>query len=374
MITIDFFLSPSAAGGVPMNPANAGSEAMGGGCRAGFVGLVKATARLGNYKVRAFSTWTTKRVEIDGVEYVRLDQRKPNDPPTDVALGFYDVTMLVGNEAKLRIGSHHTLIPYVAFDWIDVNTAPCQWAVDHLKKGFDPHGKWAVLPNAIEGLDDVEWSPVPGRCIYHTSPDRGLHLVFDVWPDIRERVPGATLHVVGDVMGCAKGHYVERSVRGERAKLLLQNLEKAQAAGGVELLGRLSRYDLLREISEASCFSFAASCSAPCETWSTSILECCRIGVPVVLAPVDALASVWGDIVLMTGAPAEEYLRPRTTVRELLTSNGRAFLDGVLDVLTKPDVSAALSLRQKLKTEGFTFDNAAKILDRIITENLEVAS
>ena len=328
------------------------ADDFGGGSRAGFLGLVRAMGRRGDYKVRAISTFAQRQVEHDGVEYVRLDQRHTLDTP-DVVLAYYDTGPLVGHKAGLRIASHHTLIPYMgAWDWSDVNTAPCDWAVDHLRRCFDPHGRWATLPNAVEGLDGVEWKPVPGRVIYHTSPDRGLSRLLGMWPEIRARVPHATLHVVGDVRGACTFAGPERSVRGRRAAELAANLVKAEQAGGVVLLGRLTRADLLRELSEASCFAFPADVSAPCETWSISVHECLYIGVPVVLDPVDALGSLWGGHTAMPGD----------------IGGAATFADGVALMLTDKDKAKWVSDCGREVRRKYSFDASAAMLNRIVVE------
>jgi glycosyltransferase involved in cell wall biosynthesis len=349
MKTLDMILSATASGGVIMHAKTAGLEASGGGCRAGFAGLVRAMGRLGKYKIRAFSTYAEKHIEHDCIDYIRLDQYRihANEVP-DAILAYYDVLPLAGNLSPLRIGSHHTLLPYIAWDHIDINTAPCSWARDFLKRGYHPHGRWETLPNAVEGLDGIEWDPVPGRVIYHTSPDRGLHLLLDMWPEIRARVPHATLHVVGDVRQMIDCKYPPRSVREQRAKMMAAGLAKATAAGGLTMLGRLTRADLLEELRHAACFAFPCDVVAPCETFSISVLESMSIGVPVVLQPQDALESLWGDAVVIAGVYQNE------------------FVEAVVEVITDADAASIVSRRQKKAAEQYTFENAAKVLDEII--------
>jgi glycosyltransferase involved in cell wall biosynthesis len=330
-----------------MDPRTAGTEALGGGCRAGFSGLVKALSKTGKFEVTAISTYRERRVEADDVLYVRLDEARMLPVP-DIALAYYDVRVLNGLEADLRIASHHSLIPYYAWEYSDINTAPCPWAVEYLKRGYAPHGRWEVLPNAVEGLDGIDWKPVPGRVLYHTSPDRGLHLLLAAWPEIRRRVPNAELHVLGDPVGIATAKYPERSVLYRRSQAMARGLKAADEAGGLTLLGRLPRREVLREISEAACFPFPASVSVPCETFSVSILESMWVGVPVVLSPVDALESLWGDYVYSVPSPAELNMGPMVT--------------GVVEMLTNPRHAQRISERQKAYARTFTFERKAAAL------------
>ena len=342
-------LAPRASGGLLIDAADPKNVAHGGGCRDGFLGLSKRMPKHG-YKVRAFSTFVDRRVELDGVEYIRLDEMR-SYPNPDVMLAYYDTSPLVGIDKNVfRIASHHTYKPYAHFDWSDVNTAPSTRSREHLRSRYEPCGEWQTLPNGVE--INVVRNPVSGRVIYHTSPDRGLYLLLGVWPEVRRRVPDATLHIVGSVVDATRIADIEgiHPVMRERAGKLRDNLAAAQEAGGVTLLGRLSRPDLDKELSEASVFAFPADVSAPCETFSVSIMECLAIGLPVVLAPCDALGGIYKGAVTMTPEPVVEHVGE--------------FLDALVGVLLNPpDTTAGKELAAK-----YTFEAQADVLDSIIRQ------
>lgn len=349
MPLLHMVLAPRASGGILIDAANPDAVAHGGGCRTGFLGLAKAMAAKG-YRVRAFSTFLDRHVERNGVEYIRLDQMRSYGKP-DALLAYYDTSPLVGETGMLRIASHHTYTPYAHFEWADVNTAPSQPAVDHLRARYEPHGTWYVLPNGVEL--SVDRKPVPGRVIYHTSPDRGLHLLLAAWPEIRRRLPHATLHVVGPVeeAAClADIEGVNPKIR-HRASLLRDGLLAAQEAGGVELLGRVSRPVLDNELAEASLFAFPGSVSAPCETFSVSIMECLAIGLPVVMSPVDALEHVYGGAVTMVASPAEDHMPE--------------FIDSVVSVL-RDGVGTEAGKRLAAR---YSFEEQASHLDKILVSH-----
>lgn len=356
---IQLMLSRDAAGGQVTDPRDhlAGSGA--GGSRAGYCGLVRALGRRGDYDVTAFSTFAREEEVLDGVRYVRLDAVEDEWGEADVCFAFYDVRPLVGvkyDPKRLRIGSHHTLVPYAAWPHIDVNTAPCQWAADFLRRGYRPLGKWEVLPNGVEGLDAVEHRPVPGRVIWQTSPDRGLHHLLLAWPEIRRRVPHATLQVTGIPEQMARGFLRpewDGSDEGRVGRMLADGIVAAREAGGVEFLGRVSRPRMLELLSEASCAAYPFELYAPCETFSISILEAMAVGVPVVMCPVDALESLWGEHAVTcrpTSDPGWED----------------DFVMSVTSVLLRGPYSAG-SARDYAR--AFTFDREAEALHQIIQKH-----
>ena len=351
-------LTEYATGGRPIDPlAFEANDHWGGGCRAGFMGLVKAASK--HFDVRAISQFTTSHRDGD-IDYTHLGAGGGSVP--DAVLAYYDTTPLQHyNDPKtLRIASHHTYLPPCQnFDFADVNVAPSEHAMRTLKATWDPLGDWDVLPNALPAsLANVVHRPVSGRVIYHTSPDRGLAGLLTMWPEIRRRVPHATLHVVGDVEVQVTGYYsqlaLSRSVRGRRSRELMEAREAALAAGGVEFLGTLSRARVLEELSQAACFAFPCSVSQPCETFSISIMECIRIGVPVVLRPADALAEIYDDKVAGWADEVEWQ---------------EEFVGWVVRVLHHHSTNAAHS---KEWASSFTFESAASALFGIYCRHVSV--
>jgi len=357
--TLFMILTPEAAGNCVLDPRDPTGGARGGGSKAGFMGLVRAMGRLGKYDVKAFSTFRDRKTTVDCVDYIRITETGQYAAP-DVAFAYYDVRPLMGNGARLRIASHHTLLPFHAWPWGDVHTAPCDWATEYLQRTHYPHGEWRTLPNAIEGLDGVEWKPEPGRVLYHTSPDRGLHLLLSAWPEIRRRVPNAVLHVVGEphetiTMGdhaaLAGGYF------WQRAQELKYGLEVAAKAGGFKLLGRMPRKTLLSELSQAACVALPFELSSPCETFSITVLESLAIGIPVVLSPADALESIYnGSGVCLVQSPARDYMG--------------SFVQAVAKMITDSSAAQRASERGREFAKAYTFDAAAHVLDGIIEDGL----
>lgn len=345
---VRLMLSRTGTGGQVLDPRDPSGGTFGGGGKAGFMGLVRALGRLGRYEVTAASTFRDRDLVVDGVRYVDIDEPLP---VPEVAIGYYDVRVLQHLIGPFRIGLHHTLFPYLAWDFIDLNTAPSKYAVDYLRR-MRPRARWEVLPNAVEGLGHVAWDPVPGRIIHHTSPDRGLYNLLERWPEIRARVPNATLHVGGDPQSIAEANaslFLRDSLSGEMSRRLADGMKTAKEVGGVKFLGALPRAELLEEIRHASVFAAPFEVMIPSETWSISVHECCAIGVPVVMSPVDALRSLWYGVV------AE-------VTPEIAEDRGE-FVDAVVRVLTDPDYARRMSVRQREGVTKFSFDRMARTVE-----------
>jgi glycosyltransferase involved in cell wall biosynthesis/tetratricopeptide (TPR) repeat protein len=354
-LKLQIILSPDGSGRQLLDPTDPSGGRAGGGGKAGFLGLTRAMGRLGTYDVTALSTFKDRFHVIDGVTYLGLDELAP---PADVVIAYYDVRVLSQVMGPLRVGMHHTLAPYNAWPFIDVNTAPSEYALEYCRR-LRPRATWRVVPNAVEGLEGVVWKPVPGRVLHHTSPDRGLYNLLERWGEIRARVPHATLHVAGNPGDMAKA-YQQPSLKGsieyDMAIRLEAGMATAKEIGGVRFLGSLPRVDLLEEIASAACFASAFEMLIPSETWSITIHECCEVGVPCVIAPADALRSLWEDVVECGPDIADDR---------------GEFVDSVVRMLTDEKAAREVSTRQKAHVAQFSFDRTAQAMDSAIREALD---
>lgn len=99
--------------------------------------------------------------------------------------------------------SHFPNREQIAEGWLDGTDIVMALNEYHKRLYLDygcPEDKLQVCPIFIE-LDefprDVE--RIPGRCIYCSCPDRGLRVLLEKWPEIKQRNPEATLQICWNV-------------------------------------------------------------------------------------------------------------------------------------------------------------------------------
>ena len=352
-------LAEHASGGIVFDPRDPGAVKNGGGCRDGFIGLAKALAATSRYRVVAASTWSFEKAESDGVEWVRLDQLQAYGKP-EVLFAYYDTSSLVRFTGQVKIASHHTYFPHMiggiaqAGTFADVNTAPSKDSVEFLKQNFAPHAEWHLLPNGVKDRG-IKWKPVSGRILYHTSPDRGLDHLLNALPEILTDVPFATLHVVGDPQGLLKTKIRDPKFTALQERMR-KGIEVAEATGRVKFLGKLSREDLDREISEANVFAFPADLTGKAETFSVSLMECCQAGVPIVTSRVDSLGEIYGELCTVE-APVADHMKE--------------FVAEVVAILKQHPFAQAMSEAGKQLAAKYTFEAQAEKLSQIIDDQLD---
>ncbi len=146
---------------------------------------------------------------------------------------------------------------------------------------------------------------IPGRLIYCSMPDRGLSLLWEMWPEIKERVPHASLVITGDF-----------SLWGYEPS----NQEDKDAWHGrkdVFFLGKIERQRLVKEQLAAQVHSF------PCkfkELFCISVAECQVAGAWPVTSNIAALPTTnqWGTIIWGNDFDYQW---------------GRSYIDSLVDVL-----------------------------------------
>jgi glycosyltransferase involved in cell wall biosynthesis len=130
----------------------------------------------------------------------------------------------------------------------------------------------------------------PHKAIYSSSPDRGLAVLLDLWPRIREQVPDATLDV----------YYGFQNI--EKALALTKDLNLAYVAArmkqqlaelpGVTDHGRVDQQTLARAMMGAGVLAY---CTPWLETSCISAMESQAAGMRIVTTGLAALSETVGE-------------------------------------------------------------------------------
>lgn len=131
-----------------------------------------------------------------------------------------------------------------------------------------------------EYQQDVE--KVPGRCIFCSVPDRGLEVLWLLWPKIKERVPSASLVITSDY-----------TLWGAPSPLNHHHRLKWLGMNDIEFMGKIPRKQLVIEQLKAVCQPY------PCtyeELFCISTAECQVAGAVPVTSALGALPTTnqWG--------------------------------------------------------------------------------
>lgn len=200
---------------------------------------------------------------------------------------------------------------------VDVVTSPSGHHLEFLKQQRRPEfggcyadtvKAWDVLPNGCDPALYEERARIPGRVIWASSADRGLHRLLEAWPAIKHRVPNASLrafynftandfdelealgpNIGPDLLEIAQR---KRYIRHAMAKL-------AGPTWDVEHVGSISRDRMAREWEQSSVLGYPCDTIRYTEGFSVTTMEACASGCLPVITDIDSLGHIYGEAVPM---------------------------------------------------------------------------
>ena len=222
---------------------------------------------------------------------------------------------------------------------IDYYQAVSQWHINTLMNS-DPtvmelpvRNKFVVFPNGVD-MARYQGGFVPGRegrdrlrIIHSSSPDRGLHHLFNIWPEMRKAIPGVELHVFYEIKKWLESmdSKVNRTALPElsaRAEAISRGLKYTEG-DGVHIHGAVNQWQLAREQMQSSLLLY------PCDTvdkktegFSITVLEGLASGTPVLTTNCDAFEELWTGVTKQVFLPVENKLYQFVDyAKELLTDD-----------------------------------------------------
>lgn len=251
-----------------------------GGSETMVVHMARRLAGLG-HRVRVFTS-TGKHGDgiFDGVEYRQTGHLK-NVESCDVLVGWRNAELLAsgGPRAKLRLlwvhdvfahgGAHRNMLR------ADRVLALSEW---HRKFVIDHHNlPEAQVLRTRNGIDLSRFSEAaalaagernPFKAVYSSSPDRGLPVLLEVWPEIRKRAPQAELHVFYGFFNWLKVAEAQGSQEQIRAIEFLERRMHDLKPQGVRFRDKVDQKTLAKEFLSAGVWSYPTwfsetSCAHP---------------------------------------------------------------------------------------------------------------
>jgi glycosyltransferase involved in cell wall biosynthesis len=231
--------------------------------------------------------------------------------------------------------------------FVDVYTSPSPSHKEYIKDFTPSPNKWEVISNcANPELFDNDAVKKPFSVIYCSSPDRGLHLLLQEWPKIKQLVPKANLKIFYDFdrwynnLGNVSEHdNIHRREFKNRADYIKYALDAMKDGFDITHHKVVSKRQICQEISEAMVLAYPCSTVKSTEGFSVSIMENCLTSIPVI-SEEDSLQQIYGAVVPMIKKPATKHM-------------GK-FVELVVKALT--DTKFQQEIRPKLREFALEFD------------------
>ncbi len=355
-ISVVFACGPSWR---PWSPAVLEEEGL-GGSETAVVEMAKRLAKRG-HRVRVYCTCETPGI-FDSVTY--LDASSPAPADVDVLIAWRNAQLVGFAPARARLlWVHDVEASYMGPQWwvrADRVLALSDW---HRRNLIDKH-KLAdsQVVQTRNGIDLARFAEALPRdekqIIWSSSLDRGLQVLLDVWPEIRQRVPEARL---GVYYGAATWEAVaEQSGSQQQRYTVTSLLRRLKSTRGVTYHGQVDQKTLARAMLGAGVW--VGSLWFP-ETHCIGACEATAAGLRMVAGANAALPETIGERgVLLEG----DWLHPRYQER---------LVDAVVRAATLPDGEGTWPRRavlQEYARQHFSWDEVAdawcEMFTRVIAE------
>lgn len=172
-------------------------------------------------------------------------------------------------------------------------------------------------------LDFFNHEPAPlrdlNKLIYCSSPDRGLHVLLDIFPEIQKSNPDVSLHIFYEISDWARRVGGWDHPIGHRAKIITNALDKLEGKG-VHLHGFVSNVEMARQLRSAVALVYPCEPTTFTEGFSIATIDAAAAGAIPIISDADALGSLYqGKVVVINGVPSTRKQEWISTVNRVLS-------------------------------------------------------
>ncbi len=251
--------------------------------------------------IHPYDQWASNVAKYDAVLAWNEPEQLRDVPPASARI----VNQQLNDFSYCKPGFEHQ---------VDVFTSPSQPHMEHMVAHWGFADKWVVLPNGCDPDAYPDIPKIPGRVLYASSPDRGLHWLLQQWMDIRRRVPGASLHIfynfddwLRNVLPFHDSPNANLRECAHRAFYIREALARLKPHG-VEHHKSISRVQMAREMAQARVLAYPCDTVTYTEGFSVTLMEGCAAGLVPVTAKTDSLGRIYENVVPMADVPIRNHL------------------------------------------------------------------
>ena len=192
----------------------------------------------------------------------------------------------------------------------------------------------------------------PHRAVYSSSPDRGLETALRCWPQVRQAVPDAELHIY---YGFQTWEACVQHDDGQKALIRhLKDMISENAKHGVYFHGRVDQATLAREYLASGVWTYPSWFS---ETSCISAMEAHAAGLRMITSPIAALNETVGNRGVMVHG---DWLSAGYQTK---------FVEEVIKAMNKPD-DGDRNVLQSFAHDNFSWDGVAKDWDAMLRQTI----
>lgn len=315
------------------------------------------------HRVTIFGDPTVEGTDRDGVQYLHHSKMKDYLEYRYISLCILSRTC----EPPKRIMMHTNQLYVMVHDvWLsqDKNYDTLKWAV----KGFGVLSHWhdeffrnhhSIEPDKTfltfngvrqELYEGVDVSKKKNKMVYSSSPDRGLEVLLDLIPRIREEVPDFEVDVA---YGFHNWESMAKQLGDQVSLQRIQVLKSKMDQPGVNYLGRVSKKELAERQKESKIWAYPTGFS---ETFCVTGLENSLALNAAITTPYAGLLTTLGDAAIYVRGPHGAPIHQWPLIKEYQDK----FVHEVVRTLKDEEYRRSIAEALKDKVSKYTWGRAAE--------------
>ncbi len=342
------------------------------GSESSFLNVVRGFAELGNeVEVQGdFVSEVESCGPLGGARVTKIDEASPIADDSDAYFSLNEPDQFRRLPKKVE-GLRYLHMQYNDYahcqdgwyDHVDVNVAlsPVHKQRLMLVAGIHPN-RIAWIPNSIEpslfeGLPP-ESERDPHAAVWCSSPDRGLHRLLEIWPDVRRKVPGATLRVCYRFEPWYERFKLDMSKTGQRARYIGEAFRRLGTKGehGVHLVDAIPNRAMAATLGGAAVLPYTCDPMSFTEGFSVSIMDACAAGALPIISDADAIGDIYDGVAhVIPGKPGEKR---------------QDWVDAVVRAMTDASWRDEVTTRARAFSKHFERKNVVALWDVLVKRNL----
>lgn len=225
-----------------------------------------------------------------------------------------------------------------------------------MTEAMAPVGDWEIIPNGTAVIPNPAVRKAR-KCAYLSSPDRGLHWLLAMWPEIHFAYPDAELHIYYEVQRWLDKALLMNSEVGNRAKYTISKLNNLQKHG-VVVHGAVSPAAVAADLMTSDVMLYPCDPIRFTEGFGVAVLDACRAGAVPVITDVDALGEIYAE----SGA----VIVPRGDTRAWTDH----FVEAAIQLLGDEEDKALRRTKVQAFAEHYSWGNVAQTWQSMIERRL----
>jgi glycosyltransferase involved in cell wall biosynthesis len=249
------------------------------------------------------------------------------------------------------------------YDLVDVTVGLSPVQMRHLQDLAGIHSNRITwIPNSIEPdlfKDLANVVREPHSAVWSSSPDRGLHRLLEIWPDVRKKVPDAVLRVCYRFEPWYETFKEDMSKTGQRARYIHECFRRYGTKGenGIVLMDAVPNREMARLLGTSAVLPYTCEPMSFTEGFSVSIMDACAAGALPIISDADAIGDIYKGVAhVISGKPSES--------RE-------AWIDSIVRAMTFPEWHQAITSKAKVFSKFFERPIVADLWEMLLTRNLD---